>query len=131
MDNRVWSLFRQAKRTTRLDSQTVTRDVMDDHVFDETVERAQLFRNAVEDRPLIGEEDAAREYVPHWDDLMHDLFVSYHTQDEPSVLPSEAVKQSREANRRVMQSIIGTDDHAQTRSMTKHGASASAKRWRT
>lgn len=128
MDNRIWSLFRQAKRTPRLDSQTVTRDTMDDHVFDETTERAQLFRKAVEDRPVIGDKDAedSREYVPHWDDLMHDLFVSYHTQDEPSVLPQEAVKQSRETNRRVMQHIIATDDHAKTRSNTKHDSVASA-----
>lgn len=128
MDNRIFSLFRQAKKTTKLDAQTVTRDVMDDHVFDETVERAQLFRKAVENRPLIGDPNAedSQEYVPHWDDLVHDLFVSYHTADEPSVLPQEAVKQSREANRRVMQQILGTDDHAQTRSMTKHDAISSA-----
>ena len=124
-DNRVWSLFRQAKKTAKLDSQTVTRDILDDHVFDETVERASLFRQAVESRPTIGDDDA-QEYVPHWDDLMHDLFVSYHAQDEPSVLPQEQVKQSREANRRVMQQVIGTDDHRETRSMTKHDSVASA-----
>lgn len=126
MDNRVWSLFRQAKKTARLDSSTVTRAKLDDHVFDETVERAQLFRTAVESRPQIGEESDAQEYVPHWDDLMHDLFVSYHGQEEPSVLPSEAVKQSREANRRVMQQVLSTDDHRQTRSMTKQDSIASA-----
>lgn len=127
MDNRIFSLFRQAKRTARLDSQTVTRAKLDDHVFDETVERAELFKTAVQSRPTIGgEEEKGQEYVPHWDDLMHDLFVSYHGQDEPSVLPPEQVKQSREANRRVMQQVIGTDDHAQTRSMTKQDSIASA-----
>ncbi len=126
MDNRIMSLFRQAKRTTRLDSQTVTRAKLDDHVFDETVERADLFRKAVETRPTIGEDDSAQEYVPHWDDLMHDLFVSYHAQEEPSVLPPDQVKQSREANRRVMQQVLGTDDHAETRSMTKQDSISSA-----
>lgn len=127
MDNRIWSLFRQAKRSPRLDSQTVTRDVLDDHVFDETTERAELFKKAVESRPMIGEANAdGKEYVPHWDDLMHDLFVSFHTQDEPSVLPQDAIKPSREVNRRVMQQILATDDHASTRPMTKGDAVASA-----
>jgi len=126
MDNRIMSLFRQAKRTTRLDSQTVTRAKLDDHVFDETVERAQLFRQAVESRPTIGEADNSQEYVPHWDDLMHDLFVSYHAQEEPSVLPQDQVKQSREANRRVMQQVLSTDDHAETRSMTKQDSVSAA-----
>jgi uncharacterized protein with von Willebrand factor type A (vWA) domain len=126
MRNEIMSLFRQAKKTTKLDSSTVSRDKLDDHVFDETVERAQLFKTAVETRPEIGDEGNAQQYVPHWDDLMHDLFVSYHGQDEPSVLPRDQIKQSREANRRVMQQILSTDEHRETRSATKHDPITSA-----
>lgn len=115
-------LFGNTNRIDRRDTSTVRRSKLDDGVFDSMRERAKLFSAAVERVPELKaeDEDGSEEYVPHWQDLVGDVFKSLHTYEEPGVLEATKVKPSREVNRRVMQQIIGSDHFNQARPVTRH-----------
>lgn len=129
----VWDLFSQTTRIDKRDTSTVRRAKLDDGVYDSMKERAELFRGAVERVPELhlddaepegegggeGDEAGSSEYVPHWDDLMGDVFKSLHTHEDPGVLDQSKIKPSREVNRRVMQHVLGTEEFSKARPMTK------------
>jgi len=115
-------LFGNTNRIDRRDTSTVKRSKLDDGIFDSMRERAKLFSAAVERVPELKaeDEDGSEEYVPHWQDLVGDVFKSLHTYEEPGVLDATKVKPSREVNRRVMQQILGSDHFNQSRPVTRH-----------
>lgn len=114
-------LFGNTNRLSKRDDSTVKRSKLDDGVFDSMTERAKLFGSAVERVPELKkpDEEGSEEYVPHWHDLMGDVFKSLHTFEEPGVLDPNEIKPSREVNRRVMQQILGSDHFSTTRPITR------------
>ena len=111
----------------RRDTSTVRRSKLDDGVFDAMRERAKLLRATIENPPKLdadGEKNG--EYVPHWDDLVGDVYKSLHTHEDPGVLEPEQIKPSREANRRVMQHVINSEHFEKTRPLTRHAEIESA-----
>lgn len=118
--NLVGDLF-NTNRLKRRDKSTVRRSKMDDGVFDKMREDAEVFRNEVERAPELDTTgEGSDQYIPHWEDLVGDVFKSLHTYEDPGVLPAEAIKPSREVNRRVMQHLIGTENFNQTRPITRN-----------
>lgn len=113
-------LFNTA-RLKRRDKSTVRRAKMDDGVFDRMREDAELFRKEVERAPELDKTgEGSDSYVPHWDDLVGDVFKSLFTYEEPGVLSADEIKPSREVNRRVMQHLIGSDDFQKARAITRN-----------
>lgn len=116
----VRDLF-NTNRVKRRDKSTVRRTAMDDGVFEKMREDAEVFRTEIERAPeLESTGDSSNEYVPHWDDLMGDVYKSLFTYEDPGVLSPEEIKPSREVNRRVMQHLIGTEEFNRTRPITRH-----------
>lgn len=115
-------LFGTTARIDKRDTSTVKRSKFDDGVFDSMAERAKLFKGAIDRVPELkgADEDGSEEYVPHWKDLMGDVYKSLHTYEDPGVLDAKAIKPSREVNRRVMQQIIGSSHFQQARPITRH-----------
>lgn len=122
----VSELFNFSKLKRR-DSSTVRRAKLDDGVFDTMREHAKLFRATIDNTPKLDADDEDNsDPVPHWSDLVGDVFKSLHTYDSPGVLDAEQIKPSREANRRVMQHIISSEHFDQTRPLTRHAEVESA-----
>lgn len=108
-------------RVKSRDKSTVKRTKMDDGVFDRMREDAEVFRGTVERAPeLETTGEGSDEYMPHWDDLVGDVYKSLFTYEEPGVLQPEEIRPSREVNRRVMQHIIGSEEFARTRPITRN-----------
>lgn len=55
----------------------------------------------------------------NWDDLVSDSFRSYFTHDEPHVKGSGEIKPSHELHRRIMSSVVNSDEFLDTRPMTR------------
>lgn len=110
------------KGIDKRDTSTVRRSKLDDGMFDNMVDQAELFKAAVERAPDLATEGegGSREYVPHWGELCGDVFKSLHTYEDPGVLSQDEIKPSYEINRRVMQNIIGSDDFQAARPITRH-----------
>jgi uncharacterized protein with von Willebrand factor type A (vWA) domain len=127
MSDLLGNLFGRTSKIEKRDKNTVRRSKMDDGIFDNMRDQAELFRNSIERAPELDTEgEGSSQYVPHWDDLMGDVFKSLHTYEEPAVLDANDVLPSREVNRRVMQRIIGSDDFNAARPITKHAEIESA-----
>lgn len=133
---RLAGLFSRARKAPELSSSVVKHDKMDDGVLDDMIERASLFRRTRLNAPIpdldnltdaegnpVTLTDEQREqaagYVA-WDDLFDDVFRSLHTYDEPSMLPSDEIKPSRELNRRIMQQITSNENFQKLRPDTRH-----------
>lgn len=119
MSDLVQKLF-NTNRVKSKSKSTVRRSKMDDGMFERMVEDASLFRAEVERAPELDQSgEGSEEYVPHWEDLVGDVFKSLYTHDDPAVLEPSEIRPSYEVNRRVMQHIIGTDDFQKMRPMTR------------
>lgn len=77
-------------------------------------EAARAAREAVENAPAYS----------HWQDLTRDMFYSYHTRDIPHVL--DEVDPSVDLHRRILPKAITTDDHAESRRVTRNNAPLAA-----
>lgn len=116
----VSDLF-NTNRVKRRDKSTVRRAKMDDGMFDKMSEEAKLFKDEIDRAPEIEQSgEGSSEYVPHWEDLVGDVFKSLHTYEEPGVLSPDEIKPSRELNRRTMQHLLGTDAFSAARPITRH-----------
>lgn len=130
--SRIYDFFHQTKRAARdLDANTVRRASLDDGMFEQMRDSAEVFRDRVEQVPdLEGmSEDVseeARERYVHWDDLMGDIFKALHTGEDPGVLDSGEIKPSREVNRRIAQRIIASDEFNAVKPDCRHAEIESA-----
>jgi len=108
-------------RVKRREKSTVRRSKMDDGMFDKMAEEAKVFKAEIDRAPEIEQTgEGSEEYVPHWEDLVGDVFKSLYTYEEPGVLTPDEIKPSREVNRRVMQHLIGTTEFNGARPITRH-----------
>jgi len=67
--------------------------------------------------------DDAPAYTP-WEKLTRDVFFSYHSHDQPEII--DEVDPGVELHKRILPKAIHTDDHAQSRNMTRDDAPLSA-----
>lgn len=126
MTDLVGDLFNTNRVKTR-DKSVVRRSKMDDGVFSKMREDASLFRAEVDRAPEIEQTgEGSDEYVPHWEDLVGDMFKSLHTHEDPGVLTPDEIRPSREVNRRVMQHMLGTEEFSSARPITRHAEIESA-----
>lgn len=102
------------RRRSKLETCTITRDKLDDHICETLEDDSPRFAKAMNAPVIDGEE------VAHFDDLMRDVFKSFYTYDEPNVLDREDVREDHHLNQRVMSRLIGSEEHQRTRTETKH-----------
>lgn len=118
--NLISDLFGNTAKLKNRGDATVKRSKMDDGLYDAMVEKAKLFKNVVDKAPeLDASGEGSEPYVPHWKDLVGDMFKSLVTHEDPGVLTPEEIKPSREVNRRVMQNLLGSDHFDATRPLTR------------
>lgn len=139
--DRVKALFASSKRARRkpveLSPSVVKHDRLDEGVLGELRDHSRAFDPAFE-TPMVPTPDMSAEVAegeerptndePYrgWEDLLSDVFYSYHTYDVPSVLAGEAVKPSRQLHRRVLEHIIYSEGHEDTRRNTRLDGISSA-----
>lgn len=118
--NLISDLFGNTAKIKSRDRSTVKRSKMDDGLYDAMAEKAKLFKNVIDKAPELDHTgEGSSEYVPHWRDLVGDMFKSLVTHEEPGVKSPEEIKPSREVNRRVMQNLLGSDHFDATRPITR------------
>jgi uncharacterized protein with von Willebrand factor type A (vWA) domain len=143
IDDRIMDLFTRTKVLRELSDSVVRHDRLDDGVLDDMIDQAEHFRTAMYNRPKIDldeltddqgnklelspEERAEfNEYAAGWEDLYADTFRALHTFDGPELKSDEEIRPSRELNRRVLSSMIGTDGFQKVRPQARHDGLTSA-----
>lgn len=145
-------LGRSAKRVLKqLQKSVVTHDSIDDMALGNYLEDSPRFQKMMrEDPPLVptGVEEpepidmtvatsdeivayqkAARESAPPynaWPELGDDVFRSFHTHDQPELLDATAVDPSVALHTRIMPKLMSTDEHAESRNITRDDPAMSA-----
>jgi uncharacterized protein with von Willebrand factor type A (vWA) domain len=132
--DRVKALFTRSERLRRkkveLAASVVKHDRLDEGVLHELREDARHFDPAFE-TPMVPTPDMSVEIAegeerpttdePYraWDDLLSDVFYSYHTYNHPSVRANDQVRRSRMLHRRILEQVIHSEGFEQTRKNTR------------
>lgn len=101
---------------------TSVEDIPEIDMTTATPEEFKAYQRAVREA-----EERKKNAPPYtgWSDLTRDVFYSYHSREQPDLTP-EMTDPGVELHKRILPKMFATDDHAQTRNMTREDAVMSA-----